>query len=240
MRNSFGFTQSLMAILILLFVTSASNAQRGSNITWPKDLDLTPADKQAIITLAKRMGIENPKRVSLGKGLPVACLFLHVESPVTQSGQLRTWIVLTLQREDWSRTGCLLIPRGSTPLQSGRWLAGSSGSLLTLRQWSIQEDGWHVDVQFDPPVSYKDAELIVLAIRHGRLLNRLPPSAMDAEKSICKIPNINVDTIQRIHMDPRDPGAYWVYTRSGATNVLLTVKIVEGKVELHECGELMS
>jgi hypothetical protein len=224
----FGFTQLFLLLLMLLVVNSTLDAQPAGKITWPKEVVLTAADRQDIITLAKRMGIEDPQRVSLTGTVPATCRWLRIESAVTQSGQLRTWFELRLVRQDW---GCVQVPRGSNPVKVGRWMALDSAS-VRLRGWRIQEDGWHVDVSVrDSPVSYEEAKLIVLAIRHGTLSDQ----RLYTNKS-CKISDIDASTIVQIQNSSRDPTSYLVVTIRGTTTIFLTVKTVNGQVELYECG----
>lgn len=67
--------------------------------------------------------------------------------------------------------------------------------------------------------------MIVLAIRHGQIVNRLSTTVVLPD-------GIDASTISAIVLDGTEPRTYRVYIGHLAGTVL-TVRIVDGKVELH-------
>jgi hypothetical protein len=92
-----------------------------------------------------------------------------VESAYSESVHLRTYLQLMVHRKD---SKCMR-SEGAKSKRVGRWFAYSSG-LETRREWRIEEDQRVKYVPFGDGVSYEDAELIILAIKHRQLVNRLP------------------------------------------------------------------
>jgi hypothetical protein len=213
------------AFMCIACINGAGNAQ----IEWPTTQEFSTADRDAIITLAKKMGIENPKRVFFGQTLPDLCGFVSVESAVTDAGHLRSWLELQIRRQDWEK--CYDAPPGSKTRRAGRWIARNT-DLLKREEWRIEDNEWHLYLRFGPGVSFEDAELAVLAIRHGQLINRLP-TADNQRESDAKVPMIDPSAISYIVAHGSDAHTYDLYTGSGSGRIL-TIKIVDGKVELHE------
>ena len=115
----------------------------------------------------------------------------------------------------------------------GRWVASSS-DLSTKTEWRIEGNQWHMYLRFEPGVPYADAELVVLAIRHSQLLNRLPTDNSPL-KLRPYLPVVDPTDISFMEVCGTEPRTYNVHTgKSKASCEILTVKIKDGKVELHQ------
>ena len=123
------------AFLILVFFSFGVCAQQVDRIEWQENASFSTADKDAIVSLTKTMGIESPRRVSHAQYLPNFCEFVRVESVASEAGHLRTWIELEIHRQDWMK--CYKTPRGSKTRHMGRWVASSS-DLSTKTEWRIE------------------------------------------------------------------------------------------------------
>ncbi len=174
------------------------------------------------------------QRVYLSVLLPTGCRFIRAQSPVTEAGHLRTWLELSIRRKDWTGVShCLPVPPGSKAQHIWRWIT-SRNDLWRARQWRVQENGWHVDVRFDgTDLTYPETELIVLAIRHQRLVNRLRPTMAPAPK----IPVFDANAIYQMYFS-NDSGIRMYYVCLG--RVMVEVRIVAGTVELLSYGIAMS
>jgi hypothetical protein len=203
-------------------------------IEWPSNL--SDGDKEAILTLARETGIEEPVRVCDRHCHPRIRDFLVVESAAKELGHLKSWLELTIYPEDYRPDD----PEdyrpddGSITLRAGRW-ATQKSKLYQREEWIIEDDGWRLcvgfsrDVPFDVP--FKDAELLVLAIRHDELINRLPAQLDPLNPNPSYIfPEIDPGSITRI-LRSRGLRTYDVYTGIEMGEVF-TIQIMNGKAEL--------
>ena len=177
------------------------------------------------------MGIQNPERVYLGESLPSFCPYVTVESAYSESGHLRTYLELTLYRIDWK---CVR-PEGAKSKRAGRWFANST-QFETRREWKIEEEGWVKFVPVGDGVPYEDAELIILAIKHHQLLNRLPANTVPLqipEIDPMEITSIRVPTnAARIYVQTNAARTYEVESSTGASGKIYDIKISDRSVEL--------
>ena len=206
----------------IMFAQNATNAQT----EWEPIAELKAADKNSIVTLAKKMGIENPRRISFRQIMPSFCGFVCVESEATESNHLKSWLELEVYRKDW--THCMSEHRGSKTHRSGRWIARSS-DLQKQEEWIIEDNGWKLYLPFGAGVPFEDAEIIVLAIRHDQLINRLSTDT----------PKIDPNTISLVAPRGKEPRTYEVHTGKGMGHYLI-VRIADRKVELLSIGKWMT
>lgn len=136
-----GLTILLQTLFLGFFVSPLLSSQ----IEWLSTQKLSVADRNDIITLAKKMGIEDIKRVLQGQTEPVHCKFLSVESAVTETEHLRSWFELAIRRHDWRQ--CSDVPPESKRTQVGNWIAQSS-DLRKRGEMKIEDDGWRLYLRF--------------------------------------------------------------------------------------------
>ena len=220
---------SLLRPLIVCFVVLSfcrtNTAQRNEVIKWDLDLNLTAADKTAIEKVAKKVGID-VARVRVVFPLPTGGQLLLAESRVSVEGRHRTWLELDVCRKDWEPRHCSRKSRRSVD----RWQA-SALDLVRREAWNIQDGNWSLDVPVEPGLPFNDIEQIVLAIRHDRLVNRLP-EYLAAIRLNTGIPRIDPAEITGI---TRTSSGYEV--REGRRGgLILRVRIVDGKVEIFGYG----
>ena len=190
------------------------------------ETNLRADERGGVLRLARGLGIERPRRVSLQVRVPGVCLFVLVESEVVEAGRHLSWRELPLYRRDWSE--CSGNDRkANTRRRAGRWIAYGS-SLEEREAWRVRDGAWHVDVRFDD-VPYADAERIVLAIRQRVLVSRLP-SAIGPLTLDTTIPDIDASTVTYIGRSPTASGRYLVHTARGVLNVAIS----DDRVELHD------
>lgn len=119
-RRHFLAATAALLVVSLSFCASAYG-QQSQPIKWHDQGSLSRADRIAIPTLAKGMGLQDAKRAYRGEYLPSLCPYVMVESAYAESGHLRTYLQLTVHRADWK---CR--PDGTKSKRVGRWLAYST------------------------------------------------------------------------------------------------------------------
>lgn len=228
MRRTMFRTSSLGLLLLCAQVwfsfPVAADAQHAEQIEWHDERSFTEADRNAIPALAKRMGLQNPKRVYHGQYLPSLCPYAMVESTYSERGHLRTYLQLTVHRKDWK---CMR-PTGTKRKRVGRWSAYTT-ELETRREWKVQEDQWLKYVPFGDGVSYEDAELIVLAIKHHQLVNRLAETLSPVQG-----PTIDAADITSIQVKANAPRTFEVRSSKGGSGEIYVIAVNGRSVELHE------
>jgi hypothetical protein len=201
---------------------ASAHAQQAKQVEWEDGKSLTEADRIAILTLAKIMGIQDPKRVYRGEYLPDLCPYTMVESTYSESGQLRTHLQLTVHRKDWK---CVR-PERAKRKRVGRWFAERT-ELEARREWKVEEDQWVKYVPFVDGVSYEDAELIILAIKHRQLVNRLPQNRVPLQ-----IPTIEPMDITSIQVKTNADRTFAVESSKGGSGEIYVIRINNRSVEL--------
>jgi hypothetical protein len=209
-------------ILLVIFAVYSGQNDHAGLVVDPR---ITVADRNAIIKLAKQFGIEYPQTVSLGSCVPGSCRFVSVESQITQVGYRRTWSQLLLCNRKW-RKQCPGVSRRAIVKRQGQWET-SSDNLSVREEWRIEDHGWHVDLRPGTGCSYEDVRLIVLAIRRGELINRLPLNDT--------MPQVDPNDIASIEKPNDEPRIYKVII-GRLSGMTLTVRIVDGKVEVRSHG----
>lgn len=209
--------------LFFSYLTTA-HAQQVEQVEWQDGKFFTEADRKAITTLAKIVGIQNPKRIYHGESLPSLCPYATVESTYSESGHLRTYRQLILRRKDWK---CMRPERGRSK-REGRWFADTAG-IETRKEWKVEEDRWVKYIAFGDGVSYEDAELIILAIKHRQLVNRLPENIVPLQ-----IPTVDPADITSIQVKTRADRTFEVWTSTGGSGENFVIRINDRSVELLE------
>jgi hypothetical protein len=222
---------ALVAAVLIGFGVGALASQT-EQVQWDNAHDVGPADKEAILRLARRLGIAQPRIVSFTAYLPSFCPFVRVESVVTMEGNKRTWLALALRRRDWAT--CRRVPRFSTRSE-GQW-RGSHAELSTEEEWRIADGDWFIDIRLGDRVVYDDAKRIVLAIRNSSVVNRLP-SSIGPLKLDTTMPQINASEIRSITVDT-SKDMYQVMT-GRAAGVVYSIRIRDETVELHNVASWM-
>lgn len=212
----------MVSLYLHMFLSphAAAQVQQAGQVEWQDENFFTEADRRAIPTLAKRMGIQNPKRVNHGEYLPTLCPYAMIESAYSYSGHLRTHLQLIVHRKDWK----CMIPQRAKRKRVGRWFADAA-ELETRREWKIEEHQWIKYVFSGDGVSYEDAELIILAIKHGQLVNRSPQNVM---------PTIDPMDITSIRVKESDDRTFEVGTSQGGSGEIYVIRINDRLVELLE------
>jgi hypothetical protein len=223
--------RTVVAALTLLSCSGIGFALQSEAVEWEHAEGVGRTDREAILQLARRLGIQQPRLVSFTAYLPTACQFVRVESGVTVEGNRRTWLELRLRRQDWRE--CTRVPRFSTR-REGRWI-GSGAELSTEELWRIADGDWVVDIRLGPNVRYDDAKRIVLAIRQNTLVNRLSLSIGPLKLNPI-MPTIDANEIVSVNAVSSDQGTYQVLTGRGASGDVYEVRIRDGTVELHRHG----
>jgi hypothetical protein len=208
---------------MFLSYPSSARAEQAEQIEWQDQKYFTAGDRTAIPSLARAMGIQNPKRIYHGESLPSSCPFVMVESAYSDSGHLRSFLQLVIHRKD---SKCARPVRAESR-RVGRWFASNAG-LRTWRQWKIEEGQWVKYVAFEDGVSYEDAELIMLAIKHRQLVNRLPHNVVPLQ-----IPAIDPGEITSIRVKTDADRTFEVWSSVGGSGDVYLLKINAGRVELH-------
>ena len=201
------------AIIVLVALSGTASAQ----VSWENDIALTGKDKAAIIALAQKSGIAEPRRASLISIHPIGQMVV-VKSGVSTNGKRRSWLEIDVCRIDWECYETNLA-------RVGRWVIASRAQ--EREAWRVDDKDWYVDVTLSKGVSYKVAERIVVAIHRNDLVDRLPPSS--------SMPIIKANNIRSVTSLGTEADEYEVeIDGGGATGVLLRVRLRNGKVELYQ------
>ena len=214
----------LLSVQVLASFPAAAYAQQADQIEWQGQGSFTEADRIAIPALAKIMGLKNPKRVYQGQYLPDLCPYVMVESTYAENEHLRTYLQMMVHRKDWN---CMR-PAGTRSKRAGRWSAYTS-EIEKRREWKIQEDQWVKYVPFGDGVSYEDAELIVLAIKHHQLANRLAQNGAPLQA-----PAIDPAEITSIQVKSNAVRTFEVGCSTGGSGDIYVITINDHSVELHQ------
>ena len=203
--------------LIAVNVFVVLSAQQPS-VEWRVGAGVTDNDKTSIVELARMMGIEHPRIVSRVAAVPAGCEVLTIASDERVDGNRVSRTALDIHRSD-SRN-CWR--RGPTP-RVGRWFANTP-STRTEERWRVRDGAWHLDVPIEN-VAYEDVERIVLAIKRGALVNKLPDGAA--------VPPFDADALTSVKKSGANASNHYTVTVGrGPRGGLLFVTIADGRVEL--------
>ena len=223
----------IAAATVLVGCSVVAQVSQPAQVEWDNANDVGPADRAAILRLAHRLGIEQPRRVSFTAYVPSFCEFVRVESVVTVEGNRRSWLELALRRRDWP--ACWRVRRFSRR-SDGQW-RGSRAELSTEEEWRIADGDWFIDTRLGDRVAYDVAKRIVLAIRDNSLVNRLP-SSVGLLKLDTTMPQIDASEIRSITVDKSNADMYEVRTGQRA-GLVYSIRIRDETIELHGIGSWM-
>jgi hypothetical protein len=78
-------------VIAMCCVWSTSPTAQNEPVQWQVDDTIVDADRTAILTLARRIGIERPRKVSLLYPFLENCPVVLVESMVVEDGRRLSW-----------------------------------------------------------------------------------------------------------------------------------------------------
>jgi len=213
--------------LVLLMVCSMAAGCAGtlepfarSVIDWTDVPELTAADKADITQLAQNWYMGGPAKASVVHHFPGPERSYAISSEVFVNGLRRTWrdMYVCHAGEGYCRTP----PRDS----AGEWSVGKEP--LLEERWRIADGDWFVDVELGSGISYAEAEMIVLAIRHNTLV--ITPEVAKYRQGF------NASSIYAINT--RDPIAreFQVELGGDSSGESLSVRLQDGEVQVYEFG----
>jgi hypothetical protein len=213
---------------ILLAFCCASPLQRTPPppVEWPSGMVLTAAEKHDVLLLARRVGMDAPAKVVLRRVLILGDQSLVVQSAVTVDGHERWTNQVSIVRDNWRAKNEL--PPSTGQSRIGHWIA--LAGLERVSRWRVQDGEWLVDLDLDG-VPYEDARSIVLAIRHGVLVNQQTPR--DAGAPPPRLPDFDASLVYAIQRDESLPDGYRVSQSTGDdTGYWIDVRIRDGQVQV--------
>jgi len=213
--------------LLLSISLCAALAAQDASIEWHVGSDVTPNDRKAIIELAHKAGMDRPRTVATVAAPTPGCRTVSVSSDITVDGNRVRRSGLDLIRAD--SKNCW--PQSNSAQRVGRWIANTERPWIDER-WRIRDGDWHLDVTLDDDVPFRDAERIVLAIRHKEVTDRLPEHGQGTRATL---PEIDADSITSIQKrSGRGRSEYWLAAGAGVRAERFSIAIVDGRVELYE------
>ena len=225
--------------LCLVWAACASIVAAQPDVDWNITRNLGPSDRKAILEIARRAGIGEPRYVSV----PVLsrCALVQVESVrVVDGNRVRSAILGVRQLHG---PECSAIRAGQRSIRRGNWIA-FLGTLNphSRERWRIRDGSWNIDIDLGADVPFEDAVTIVLAVRRGQLVDARP-AAPGKLSSLSYVDPNSIRGIQTPHLGlvrPATPGEYMVSTvsedssgRVGSAESL-TVRVQNGTVELRD------
>ena len=119
--------------------------------------------------------------------------------------------------------------------QKGNWYAALHTTNPRRRErWRIHDADWHIDIHLGEDVPYDDAVMVVHAIRQKQLVDRRQPPELSSPiryidpSGIISIGRSDARTIPRQYQVTEGTAGL-----RGGGGQLLTVRIRDGRVELH-------
>jgi hypothetical protein len=217
-------------MLMWALFAATAGAQSGGT-EWIVPTYVGPSDRRAILEIARRVGIDDPRVVQ--RRIISECVLLEVESTrVLDGNRVLSSNLLVRQVRG---AGCHPVPAGNRVERQGNWV-GILGPNNPERQerWRIRDDNWHVDIRLGDGVAYEDAVSIVRAIRHQRLVDRRTPRPGVSSP----IKDVDPGLITSIRVAAEQPTAgleYEVTTtrKGGGSGDVLIVAVENGIVNLH-------
>ena len=226
---------------IVMSAASAPAARQATEIEWLTEqasiettrIPLSASDKRSIAQLAGHLGLPSVARVEVSYHSPGVCAFLHVTSAVVEDGLRRHWFRAEMRPRQWR--ACSRPEPGAAVKRVGRWSAATSDTSHEER-WQIRDGpSWSVYVQLEDGSIYADADAIVKAIRRGELINRIPPIEFGPDRRLeIPMPSVVANDRMSIWRERSITGGYRVHV-DGA---VLTITIVDGRVEVHSAGSV--
>lgn len=138
--------------------------------------DLSARDTEAIVTLARRVGMAGALRVCGDYyGAPIGCPAVRVDSLPRIDGNKRSWQRLYLGRSVKGQEACPWWERGSAVYWRGGWVAAKS-NLHDMASWRFTRGPLEADVILGETISHELADRII-----GALHDHTWQDALDAD-----------------------------------------------------------
>jgi hypothetical protein len=213
------------------------DAQRAA-IDWSVPSIVAPRDRRAILEIARRVGITNPRSV----WTPVAstCTLVEVEStPIVDGNRVRSSVVGVRRLRG---PECLSPGAGRRLVQQGNWVAFLGDFNPRHRErWRVRDGLWHIDISIGSDVPYDDPVSIVLGIRRRQLVDRRPPT-VGAPSPMRYVDPTEIFDIRTDSDRQATPVFYRVMTvaQGGGGGEYLHVRVQDDTVELLQHGFWMT
>ena len=225
--------------LCLVWAAFVSIVAAQPDVDWNVTRNLGPSDRKAILEIARRAGIGEPRYVSV----PVLsrCALVQVESMrAVEGNRVRSGILGVRQLHG---PECPAIRADQRFIRRGNWVA-FLGTLNphSRERWRVRDGSWNIDIDLGADVPFKDAVTIVLAVRRRQLVDARP-AAPGKSSSLSYVDPNSIMSIQTPHVGlvrPATPGEYTVSTVSqdssgrAGSGESLTVRVQNGTVELRD------
>jgi hypothetical protein len=227
--------RSFLNLIVFSCVLGAGCATVGarpadkSRPSWKPAVHFSRVDRQAILELARAVGFSDVDRVSAVAMLPSGGFYVDARTPVSASGNKRTWSSLHLC-EVGSASGCEAEAGGAALIRVGRWTT-SAANISAKERWRIHDAEWQVELALGPGIEYDDAAQIVLAIRRKTLINRLWENNEFMRRFLGNAPDVDAKEIGLIKKCrlPDDGFEVHIGIYSG---YVFYVRVIDGRVEL--------
>lgn len=173
-------SRTLASLLIVESLCGLVSAQ-ANKIEWKRSYKWSASDKKEVVALAKLMGVDDPAIVEANYR-DDCCRIAWVTGRVVETGPERRWKEARMIRDTWTETE---IWPNEKPLRVGHWIA--DGSPTTTAEWRVRDGGWFVDIGdsnlgVPPGTPYRETELIVLALRDGKFVNKAPEALPEMKR----------------------------------------------------------
>ena len=219
---------SFAACVVWVSFAAIVDAQHAA-VEWFVPDTVDPRDRRAILEVARRVGITDPRWVT--RPNPSTCTFVEVEStPIVDGNRVRSGVVLVRRMRG---PGCLSPPAGRRAVQQGNWVAFLGDVNPQQRErWRVRDGTWHIDITIGAGVPYEDAVRIVLAIRRRQLVDRRPPAV--GAPSPMRYVDLSEVFVLADPSRPPTPGVYEVMTgkKDVSGGDVLRVRVQDDTVEL--------
>ena len=228
---------SYAAGLVWVSFVAIVDAQRAA-IDWYVPSTVDPRDRDAILEVARRVGITDPR--SVWTAVPAKCTSVEVEStPIVDGNRVRSSIVGVRRLRG---PECSSARGGRRVVQQGNWVAFVGDLNPWHRErWRVRDGTWHIDITMGADVPYEDAVSIVLAIRRRQLVDRRSP-AVGVPSPMRYVDPSEILSIHAYPSRPATPGLYGVMTgkKGVGGGDALTIRVQDGTVELLDHNRWMT
>jgi len=229
---------SLGAFVVACLCASMTSAQ-DADIKWTRNLKFSVSDRREVVALAKLMGVEDPESVDANLR-DDCCRIVSVIGRVVENGPERRWPRASMIRDNWREYADEPPPKDR--LRVGHWIA--DGPPTVFAEWRVRDGAWFVDVGYGinrPSVSYPEAELIVLALHHGTVVNKLQETTLKGVRTQPSVPTLEGGVRYGLSREPSRAGpsiyeyeiSIWTGRDGG---IVLRMRIVDETVEAVSLG----
>jgi hypothetical protein len=190
------------AIMFVTVCFCASVSAQNAEIEWAASLNWSAADKREIIALAKLLGVGDPASVDVNLR-DDCCRIASVTSRVVENGPERRWSRALMVRDSWREY--FDERRHENALRVGHWIA--DGPTTVFADWRVRDGAWFVDVAdgndgAPPGPPYRDAELIVLSLHRGTVVNKIAETTLKGRRFQPSIPGLKAGARYMLNDEP--------------------------------------